>query len=86
MKKAPTATSSGDVTLCSADRFEALTDLRGGEYRIINTAGYDFGNDRWRRRSCGYKTGGRAPLLYQVEAGHDALDPTVTPAGTGDLL
>ena len=42
MKKAPTATSLGDVTLCGTDRLEALTVLRGGEYCIINTAGYDF--------------------------------------------
>ena len=86
MKKAPTATSSGDVTLCGTDRLEALTVLRGGEYCIIKRPDMIFGNDRWRYRSCGYKTGDRAPLLYQVEAGHDALDPTVTPAGRGDLL
>ena len=27
----------------------------------------------------------QAPLLYQLEAGHDAPNPTVTPAGTREL-
>jgi hypothetical protein len=86
MKKAPTAASSG-MSPCAV-RIALRRSPSSAEENTASSIRPDmiFGNDRWRYRSCGYKADDRVPLLYQVEAGHDALDPTVTPAGTGDLL